>query len=88
MNTRSRSGVLTLCADASAGGGLLLAGVLIVTGSPEARQGTTFMSGTKVRLALGNERLEVENAKIIVETAPVTQKKKPGAAPAGGARKP
>lgn len=64
------------------------AGVLIVTGSPEARQGTTFMSGTKVRLALGNERLEVENAKIIVETAPVTQKKKPGAAPAGGARKP
>ncbi len=54
------------------------AGVLVVTGSPEARQGSTFMSGTKVRLALGNERLEVENAKIVVETAPVAPKKKPG----------
>lgn len=45
-------------------------GVLVVTGSPEARQGTTYMTGTKVRLTLGRERLEVENAKIIVETAP------------------
>ncbi len=62
------------------------AGVLVVTGSPEARQGTTFMSGTKVRIALGNERLEVENAKIIVETAPAAAaKKKPGA---GGVRNP
>ena len=62
------------------------AGVLVVTGSPEARQGTTFMSGTKVRLALGNERLEVENAKIIVETAPAAAaaKKKPGT---GGTKK-
>lgn len=65
------------------------AGVLVVTGSPEARQGSTFMSGTKVRLALGNERLEVENAKIIVETAPAAAaaKKKPGAVPGGGTRK-
>ncbi len=51
-------------------------GVLVVTGSPEARQGTTYVTGTKVRLTLGSERLEVENARIVVETAP-----------AGGAKK-
>jgi lipopolysaccharide export system protein LptA len=48
------------------------AGVLVVTGSPEARQGTTYMTGTLVRIALGSERIEVENAKIVVETAPAT----------------
>ncbi|MDC0713380.1 LptA/OstA family protein [Stigmatella sp. ncwal1] len=45
-------------------------GVLVVTGSPEARQGATYMTGTKVRLTLGSERVEVENARIVVETAP------------------
>jgi len=45
-------------------------GVLVVTGSPEARQGTTHMRGTKVRLTLGNERLEVENAVIVFESLP------------------
>jgi lipopolysaccharide export system protein LptA len=45
-------------------------GVLVVTGSPEARQGTTYMRGTKVRLTLGSERLEVENAVIIFEPPP------------------
>ncbi len=45
-------------------------GVLVVTGSPEARQGTTYMRGTKVRLTLGSERLEVENAVIIFESPP------------------
>ncbi len=60
------------------------AGVLIVTGSPEARQGTTHMVGTKVRLTLGSERLEVENARITVETAPanVVKPRKGAAAPA------
>lgn len=48
-------------------------GVLIVTGSPEARQGNTYMRGTKVRLTLGSERLEVENAVILFES--------PGSAP-------
>lgn len=43
-------------------------GVLVVTGSPEARQGTTYMRGTKVRLTLGSERLDVENAVIIFES--------------------
>jgi lipopolysaccharide export system protein LptA len=59
-------------------------GVLVVTGSPEARQGTTYVTGTKVRLTLGSERLEVENARIVVETAPLgaSQKGK------GGAKKP
>jgi lipopolysaccharide export system protein LptA len=59
-------------------------GVLVVTGSPEARQGTTYVTGTKVRLTLGSERLEVENARIIVETAPAGGAKKGK----GGAKKP
>ena len=62
-------------------------GVLVVTGSPEARQGTTYMRGTKVRLTLGSEKLEVENAVIIFESPPSTPapaRKKPARAPAGG----
>lgn len=58
------------------------AGVLVVTGSPEARQGTTHMVGTKVRLTLGSERLEVENAKITLETAPANVLKRKGGAKA------
>nr|WP_242544930.1 LptA/OstA family protein [Corallococcus sp. NCSPR001] len=57
-------------------------GVLVVTGSPEARQGNTYLTGTKVRLILGNERLEVENARILVDSpsttaVPGTRKKAP-----------
>jgi lipopolysaccharide export system protein LptA len=59
-------------------------GVLVVTGSPEARQGSTYVTGTKVRLTLGSERLEVENARIIVETAPLGGAKNGK----GGAKKP
>lgn len=59
-------------------------GVLVVTGSPEARQGSTYLKGTKVRLTLGNERVEVENARIVIETAPAEAPKKGK----GGARKP
>lgn len=67
-------------------------GVLVVTGSPEARQGNTYVTGTKVRLVLGNERVEVENARILVESpnstaAPGTRKKTPATprpAPPGG----
>ncbi|MDY7226930.1 LptA/OstA family protein [Hyalangium rubrum] len=55
-------------------------GVLVVTGSPEARQGTTFLKGTKVRLTLGSERVEVENARIVIETAPEAPKKGKGGA--------
>lgn len=61
-------------------------GVLVVTGSPEARQGNTYLTGTKVRLILGNERLEVENARILVDSpastvVPGTRKKAPSAKP-------
>ncbi|MBE4747399.1 hypothetical protein G4177_04300 [Corallococcus sp. ZKHCc1 1396] len=73
-------------------------GVLVVTGSPEARQGNTYVSGTKVRLILGNERVEVENARILVESptstaTPGARRKapaapKPGAAPAPGGTTP
>jgi len=45
-------------------------GVLVVTGSPEARQGSTYLKGTKVRLTLGSERVEVENARIVIESSP------------------
>ncbi|RKG78685.1 LptA/OstA family protein, partial [Corallococcus terminator] len=67
-------------------------GVLVVTGSPEARQGNTYVTGTKVRLILGNERVEVENARILVESpastaVPGTRKKAP-AAPKPGAATP
>jgi len=55
-------------------------GVLVVTGNPEARQGTTFLSGTKVRMTLGSENVEVENARVIVETAPLRDKKRKGGA--------
>jgi lipopolysaccharide export system protein LptA len=56
-------------------------GVLVVTGNPEARQGSTFLSGTKVRMTLGSENVEVENARVIVETAPLRDKKRKGGAP-------
>ncbi len=59
-------------------------GVLVVTGSPEARQGSTYLKGTKVRLTLGSERVEVENARIVIETAPADAARKGKA----GARKP
>ncbi|NOK33100.1 hypothetical protein HMI49_07825 [Corallococcus exercitus] len=63
-------------------------GVLVVTGSPEARQGNTYLTGTKVRLILGNERLEVENARILVDSpsttaVPGTRKKAPAPKPTG-----
>jgi lipopolysaccharide export system protein LptA len=58
-------------------------GALVVTGSPEARQGTTYLKGTKVRLTLGSERVEVENARIVIE-APA----EPARGGRGGARKP
>ncbi|GMU00277.1 hypothetical protein KH5H1_43970 [Corallococcus caeni] len=65
-------------------------GVLVVTGSPEARQGNTYLTGTKVRLILGNERLEVENARILVDSpsttaVPGTRKKAPAPKPPAGA---
>jgi lipopolysaccharide export system protein LptA len=45
-------------------------GTLVVTGSPEARQGNNYMRGTKVTLTLGNRRIRVENAETLFETTP------------------
>lgn len=42
-------------------------GVLVVTGKPQARQGKTRMSGTKVTFFTGTEFLEVENATTVIE---------------------
>jgi lipopolysaccharide transport protein LptA len=48
-------------------------GVLVLTGNPEARDPTTHLRGTKVRMTLGNENFEVENAVVTVETAPLRE---------------
>jgi len=47
-----------------------VAGVLVVTGNPEARQGPNHMRGTKVTFRVEQDTLEVENAQAIFETAP------------------
>ena len=57
-------------------------GVLVMTGNPEARDRTTHLRGTKVRMTLGNENFEVENAVITVEPAPPAEQ--PRREPGGG----
>lgn len=49
-------------------------GVLVVTGQPQARQGTSRMKGTKVTFFSGADFIEVENATTVIEV-----KQKPGA---------
>jgi lipopolysaccharide transport protein LptA len=68
-------------------------GVLVMTGNPEARDPTTHLKGTKVRMTLGNENFEVENAVVTVETAPLReqhQQRKSGAGntKSGGTKQP
>lgn len=46
-----------------------VAGVLVVTGSPEARQGPNHMRGTQVTFRVDKDVLEVENAQAIFETS-------------------
>lgn len=40
-------------------------GVLVVTGSPVARQGASIITGTKVTFTVGKELIEVENARTV-----------------------
>lgn len=42
-------------------------GVLVVTGNPQARQGTNRMKGTKVTFHSGTDFVEVENATTVIE---------------------
>ncbi len=42
-------------------------GLLVVTGNPQARDGTTRMKGTRVTFFSGAEYLVVENAKTVIE---------------------
>lgn len=42
-------------------------GVLVLTGNPEARQGRNHMRGSKVVFTVGSDRLEVENARTVIE---------------------
>jgi lipopolysaccharide export system protein LptA len=46
-----------------------VAGVLEVTGSPEARQGPNRMRGTKVTFRVEKDVIEVENAQTVFETS-------------------
>ncbi len=43
-------------------------GVLVVTGSPEAKQGANHVRGSKVTFNVDRDTVEVENAKAVVET--------------------
>ena len=63
-------------------------GTLVVTGSPEARQGPNYMRGTKVTLTVGNRRIRVENAETIFETSPEGMPQLPGATPRTGGGQP
>ena len=63
-------------------------GTLVVTGSPEARQGPNYMRGTKVTLTVGNRRIRVENAETIFETSPEGVPQLPGASPRTGGGRP
>jgi lipopolysaccharide transport protein LptA len=51
-------------------------GVLVVTGNPEARDPTTHMKGSEVRMTLGNSNFEVKDAVVTLETAPLQDKKR------------
>jgi len=42
-------------------------GVLVVTGQPQARQGTNRMKGTRVTFFTGSDFIEVENATTVIE---------------------
>lgn len=44
-------------------------GLLVITGKPEARQGKSRLTGTRVTLVVGTELLEVENATTVIDTA-------------------
>jgi len=44
-----------------------LTGILVVTGQPRARQGTSRMKGSKVTFFSGTDFLEVENATTVIE---------------------
>ncbi len=55
-----------------------VAGVLEVTGSPEARQGPNTMRGTRVLFFLGRDLLQVENATTTIDTRGGKLPKLPG----------
>ena len=62
-------------------------GLLVVTGNPEARDATTHLKGSEVRMTVGDANFEVRDAVVTVESAkpPSTAPTPP---PAGGSRKP
>lgn len=49
----------------------VLTGTLVVTGNPEARDPTTHLRGSEVRMKVGESNFEVKDAVITVETAPL-----------------
>lgn len=71
-------------------------GVLVLTGNPEARDSSTRLRGSEVRMTVGNSNFEVKDAVITVESAPSPDgrtkgagKGAPGGTPdTGGAKQP
>ncbi|WP_395838855.1 LptA/OstA family protein [Archangium violaceum] len=69
-------------------------GLLVVTGNPEARDPTTHLRGSEVRMTVGQSNFEVKDAVITVETAPLKEQRKgggrsnPGSASGAGGTKP
>ncbi|QRK12731.1 hypothetical protein JQX13_23475 [Archangium violaceum] len=53
-------------------------GLLVVKGNPEARDPTTHLRGSEVRMTVGKSNFEVKDAVITVETAPLEQRQRKG----------
>ncbi|HZH03132.1 MAG TPA: LptA/OstA family protein [Myxococcaceae bacterium] len=51
-----------------------LASILVVTGSPQARQAGNTMRGSKVVFNMANDTVEVENARAVFEPTPESTK--------------
>jgi lipopolysaccharide export system protein LptA len=62
-------------------------GLLVVTGNPEARDATTHLKGSEVRMTVGDANFEVRDAVVTVESAKPPPSP-PTHPPAGGMRKP
>lgn len=53
-------------------------GLLVVKGNPEARDPTTHLRGSEVRMTVGKSNFEVKDAVITVETAPLEERQRKG----------
>ena len=56
-------------------------GLLVVTGHPEAKDPTTHLRGSEVRMTLGSQNFEVKDAVVTLESAPVKVRGTPSRTP-------